>query len=143
LDTVGHYHSEPSPDGEASCYERLRDALELVHQAAPALSALTTTATTAPARSDASSRSIHEPTLEPDEVERRRAIMRAEGGVSTLGIPMPIQRPLREAGVLTVAEVQRRFADGSIADVSGLGQSRLRTLQAALSRWARAEGDDR
>jgi hypothetical protein len=44
---------------------------------------------------------------------------------------------LMNAEILTIADVQRRMADRSIADVSGLGPRRLEVLRTALDRWER------
>jgi hypothetical protein len=133
-DALGHYHTEARGD-EPACYQRVRDALDLVREFAPMLAALPTTDELAERRDAAARLPRHGGAL--GRPRRRQEIVRGPGGIAGLQLPYGVRMQLFDAEILTIAEVQRRVADGSISDVHGLGPSRLKALRAALERWER------
>jgi hypothetical protein len=154
---IGHYHATLAQP----CYDRVRDAIDLVREWAPAVAALPTTSeptppaltphVEAPAASErvpaeseliACPRGRGREVLERGSVwarqrERRAAIAAGPGGVDALGLPHGVRQPLVDAVVLTIEDVQRRVRDGSIGDVPNVGPSRLEILREALARWER------
>ena len=54
------------------------------------------------------------------------------GGLWSLGLPHGVESPLFEAGVLTAAEVEVRYRDGTLSSVKGLGPARLKVIDDTL-----------
>ena len=55
------------------------------------------------------------------------------GGLWSLGLPHGVESPLFEAGVLTAAEVEDRYRDGTLSSVKGLGPARLKVIDDTLA----------
>jgi hypothetical protein len=63
----------------------------------------------------------------------------APDGLLSAGLVEPgMAAPLIRAGIVTVAELEKRYRDGSLAAVAGIGAKRLASLAAALTQRAAA-----
>jgi hypothetical protein len=75
------------------------------------------------------------------EMLHQAEITAAPDGIGALGLPARLAYVLIDAGVLTIAAVQRRVADDSIADLKGIGRGREKVLREALARWGRERSE--
>ena len=75
------------------------------------------------------------------ELEQQTNVVTAPDGIKALGLPSRLSFALQDAGVLTIASVQRRVADDTIGDVSRIGKVREKVLREALTRWGRGRSE--
>ena len=69
------------------------------------------------------------------------SILLAPDGMSALKLPHLTGVVLRDRGLWTIAQIQRRVADDTIGDVPRIGRGREKEICEALARWGRSRSD--
>lgn len=136
---LGHFHNT------AECYGQVVEPLRALIEARAALEAIPTL--------DEEPRIVIAEPCPPviddagaaawcETRDRNREIAGRPGGIDELGLPLGVWGPLITAGIVTVAELRRRRQDGALDRVSGLGRTRIQTIDRFLLTPAEREFRD-